>query len=162
MSITKVELAKQLGISRRALYDCIELGCPTDSVESAKEWRQLNLHPGMSKEGRLFGNDGGHPKKEPKPQIQQDTAEYMLRNVIPKIWFEEPGWLGLALKDVGIEVNAEQVYKAQVNLLNMYMQEVDDYFEEEATFNIGPIMMLNPEDEAYPSLTESLNQILED
>lgn len=61
MKIT--ELAKQLGISRELLHRHIKRGCPTDSVESAIEWRSKNLDHTQTKQGRITGNSGGKKSK---------------------------------------------------------------------------------------------------
>lgn len=70
MKIT--ELAKQLGISRELLHRHIKRGCPTDSVESAIEWRSRNLDHTQTKQGRITGNSGG---KKSKPDSQVNDNE---------------------------------------------------------------------------------------
>lgn len=165
MSISKTKLAQELGISRVALYKNIENGCPTDSVHAAKAWREINLNPNMSKEGRLFGNDGGAKRKQQPDNddyIIRHTIDHVLTELIPKMWFEQVGWLGAVMKDNGVKVTAEQLLKIQGCLLVLYMGAVDEYFEEKTTFFIGDIMYATPESEIYPSLIERLNEILKD
>ncbi|WP_430233943.1 hypothetical protein [Nitrosomonas communis] len=56
--MTKTELAKELGISRRMLYKLIDRGMPADSVEAAIKWRQQNLDVTQTNDFRIDGNPG--------------------------------------------------------------------------------------------------------
>ena len=51
--MNKTELARALGISRQMIYKLIDQGMPIDSVESAKQWRKMNLNPYRTKQYRL-------------------------------------------------------------------------------------------------------------
>lgn len=63
--MNKAQLAKELGISRQMVYKLIDKGMPTDSVESAKQWRDRYLYGHMTKNGRINGNTGvKHGKSE--------------------------------------------------------------------------------------------------
>ena len=48
--MTKTELARLLGISRRMVYKLRSRGMPTDSVETANLWRDRYLNPRYRKE----------------------------------------------------------------------------------------------------------------
>lgn len=159
--MNKTQLAKSLGISRSRLYQCIELGCPTDSLSSAQAWRDRNIDFTMTDAYRPGGNTGGKRKKQPVDDSIRRTAHHILAKWMLREYFDQPGWLGLALKDAGIDITAQQLLKVQSGLMVLYMGLVDEYLEEDTTFTVGDIMMINEEDEAYPSLIESLNKILE-
>jgi hypothetical protein len=159
--MNKTQLAKALGISRSRLYQCIGLGCPTDSPASAKAWRDSHIDFTMTDAFRPGGNTGGKRKQPSTQDIVKHTTANVLTDLIPQIWFDQPGLTGMVLKDNGVKLTAGQLLKIQSSILMTYMGVVDDFLGEEATFKVGDIMMLKPEDEAYPSLIESLNQILE-
>jgi hypothetical protein len=162
MSISKTNLAQELGISRTMLYRHAASGMPTTSYVEAKEWYDRNLHPGMTKKSRLFGNDGGVKRKQPgNHDIIRRTTDHVLTELIPQMWFEQVGWLGSVLKDNGVKVSAGQLLKVQGCLLMLYMGAVDEYYGEKTLFSIGEIMRVTPESEIYPSLIERLNDILE-
>ncbi len=52
------ELAKRLGISHQMANRLKGLGMPTDSVESAQDWRNRCLNPLSMKQNRIDGNPG--------------------------------------------------------------------------------------------------------
>ncbi len=49
MSLTQIQLANALGLSQPAVSRCVKQGMPVDSIESARHWRECNLHPGHAK-----------------------------------------------------------------------------------------------------------------
>ena len=163
--MNKTSLAKSLNISRSRLYQCIDLGMPTDSVESAREWRDKHIDFSLTDAYRPGGNTGGvKHKRQPDndDDIIRRTTDHVLTELIPKMWFEQVGWLGSVLKDNGVKIKAEQLFRTQQCLLMLYMGVVDDYYGEKTLFSIGSIMRADPSDEIYPSLIERLNEILEE
>lgn len=164
MSISKTQLARELNISRTMLYRHAADGMPTTSYAEAKQWYDRNLHPGMTKQNRLFGNDGGAKRKQPDHDndIIRRTTDHVLTELIPQMWFEQVGWLGSVLKDNGVKVSAGQLLKIQGCLLVLYMGAVDEYCGEKTFFSIGDIMHATPESDIYPSLIEQLNEILKE
>lgn len=151
------ELAKLLGISHQMTNRYKAKGMPTDSLELALAWRKKNIDPFRSKTGRIGGNTGiKYGTKAPKDKTVSDV----LTHVIPELWFDQIGWLGTALREIGVSVSAEDLVKAQQLLFLLYMNEVDDFLQTEGRFKISPILTAQVNDEIYPSLIARLKQIL--
>ncbi|GJL72969.1 MAG: hypothetical protein NMNS01_21680 [Nitrosomonas sp.] len=74
--LTKTQLAQELGISRVMLYKCIHKGCPTDSVEAAKQWRRNNLDIMQTKEWRIDRNPG---VKRVRPDYSYEELTEMVK-----------------------------------------------------------------------------------
>ncbi|QOJ19706.1 MAG: hypothetical protein HRU77_02735 [Gammaproteobacteria bacterium] len=53
------DLAELLGISQQMCNRLKKRGMPTDSLDSAIEWRKRNLDPTQTKQMRIDGNSGG-------------------------------------------------------------------------------------------------------
>ena len=51
--MNKTDLARALGISRQMIYKLIDQGMPANSVESARQWRKMNLNPYRTKQYRV-------------------------------------------------------------------------------------------------------------
>ena len=163
-------LAQQLGISHQMTNRYKAKGMPTDSLESALTWRKKNIDPFRSKAGRIGGGNTGirrgaanktktiKPAKE-HPNLDSDTVNHALTHIVPNIWFAQIGRLGRALLEHGVNVPSDDLVKVQSTLFLMYMIDIDDYLEIEAKYQL-PFTLLQPGDEAYPSLVESLNKIL--
>jgi len=67
------ELAKLLNISHQLCNRHIKRGMPTDSLESAQEWRNKNLDISQTAQGRITGNTGGAKGKPANSQVN-DSA----------------------------------------------------------------------------------------
>jgi len=92
-----VELAQQLDISRQMVNKLRKRGMPVDSLEAAIEWRNRNLNPITTKEGRLGGNTGfesgstGSKKRTVDNSDDKDTINaaltYALTGIMPQLVF---------------------------------------------------------------------------
>lgn len=163
------DLAQSLGISRQMVHKHKARGMPCDSLESAIEWRRQNLDVTQTKSWRIDGNSGVKLKSptnnamnanETMNQLDIETVNKVLTHLVPKIWFEQIGWLGGALRDHGVKITAEQLIKVQAILFYVYMVEVDNLLQAENQFKIPEALSTNPGDRAYLFLIESLNQTL--
>ena len=160
-----VDLAAGLGISTQMTNRLIKQGMPRD-LDLAIAWRKSNIDPFRSKTGRAGGNSGKPYKVNKTVPAEVYNAEEVsgvtkaLREIIPNLWFSQIGWLGIALREQGVSVTAEQLIKAQAVLFLIYMGVVDDLLESESRYTVPASLMAKPGDEIYPSLIASLNQIL--
>ncbi|MBA3755191.1 MAG: hypothetical protein H0X02_02710 [Nitrosomonas sp.] len=164
-------LARSLGLSRQMVYKLANQGMPTDSVESALAWRKTNIDPFRSKALRIDGNKG---VKYKSPQVDKSVSirervyneaeitiiEETLTRIVPGLWFGQIGWLGTALREQGVKVVAEQLIGAQSILFLLYMNEVDELFKTECTYETPSTLMTRYGDKTYPQLIAQLNQIL--
>ena len=68
--MNKSQLARELGISRTALYRYIKRGLPTNKgLQAAKNWRRNNLDIMQTKEWRIDSNPG---KKIERPDYSYE------------------------------------------------------------------------------------------
>jgi transcriptional regulator with XRE-family HTH domain len=74
-SLTQKELAERLGISDRQVRKLAAKGMPTDSLESAKQWRSGRMDVSQSKEFRIDGNPGTRRGTEPEHRAESGTVE---------------------------------------------------------------------------------------
>lgn len=170
--MNKSELASGLGISKQMVHRLINRGMPTDSVEAAIKWREKNLEPTQTKNFRIDGNRGIKRDEVNITDKELDSlSDYealtnpivkVLTDVIPVLWFQQIGWLAVALRAHGVNASAEQVIKTQQLLFLIYMSYIaSDVLEDEnVLFKFPSGLMIAPDDQAYPSLIARLNQIL--
>ncbi|MCP5251107.1 MAG: hypothetical protein H6939_05195 [Burkholderiales bacterium] len=183
--MNKSKLARGLDISRTMLYKLEARGMPTDSLEAAIEWRRQNLDVTQTKQWRIDGNKGvnrelakvnnpddlealhdvdvDYELKQLGNNLKHKNLSRVLTHVMPKLWFEQMGWLGSVLKDRGVKITAEQLIEVQSRLFMIYMEAVTDYLgaeDDELLFYAGPVLKAMPGDEIYPSLMARLNKIL--
>lgn len=83
--MTITELAKRIGISRELLHRHIKRGCPTDSLESAQEWRAKNLDLTQTKEGRITGNSGGKKSKQDSQNNETEIISSDMAELVHKV-----------------------------------------------------------------------------
>ncbi len=161
------ELAKQLGISHQMANRLKKRGMPTDSLEAAKEWRHQNIDVTQTTQWRIDGNQGiKHELTQTHgtDDYEHHVFKFVLTDVVPKIWFEQIGALAGILRDHGVRISAETLFKVQGCLYLVYMDKVIEFLEEDEeklVFHIGDILNTTPEDQYYPLLMARLNQILE-
>lgn len=156
-----VDLAADLGISTQMTNRLIRQGMPRD-LDLAIAWRKSNIDPFRSKTGRIWGNTGkryqaAHAKEN---QLDTDSVSWALTHVVPDLWFSQIQRLGTVCREHDVTVSAETLAKMQSLLFLLYQIEVDHYLETEALYDLPDILMIKPDDEAYPSLIDVLNQTL--
>ena len=158
------QIAPLLGISIQMVNKLKRRGMPTDSLESAIEWRRQNLDVTQTRSWRIDGNSGRKrtivKKESSDNELIRNSLIEALTHVVPRIWFGEIGWLGRALKDHGGHIKAEQLVEVQSFLFLLYTGEADEFLGNENTYWIPDALMTRPSDKAYPSLIERLNEIL--
>ena len=165
--MNKTQLAKNLGISRTQLYKLEARGMPTDKgIGACIEWRRQNLDVTQTKNWRMDSNPGVKPELTQinhSDDYERHVISFVLTDVVPKLWFNQPGWLGIVLKDNDVKITAEKLLQVQACLYIIYMSEVSDYLEEdeeELLFHFCEVFKAKPGDEIYPSLMARLSQIL--
>ncbi len=151
------DLARLLGISHQMCNRLKKRGMPTDSLESAIEWRKRNLEPTQVKSWRIDGNTG---VKLGSKTAQNKAIAETLTLTVPKLWFDQAGYLATALRENGVTVTAKQVIDVQHFLFLMYMSLTDEYLGCENQYQFTPILTAEPGTEIWPSLMGRLNQIL--
>lgn len=186
--MNKTQLAKSLDISRTMLYRYESRGMPTDKgLDACIDWKRQNTDVTQSKQWRIDGNRGGvnceltqvdysdelealnnvdldSELKRLSNDLEYETISKVLTHTVPEIWFERIGAFAAILRDNGVKISAETLFKVQGCLYLVYMGEVIEFLEEDEeklAFHIGDILNTKPEDQSYPSLIKKLNQILE-
>jgi len=79
---------------------------------------------------------------------------------VPDLWFSQIQRLGVAFREHDVIMSAETLTKIQGLLFLLYQIEVDRYLETDALYDLPDILMIKPDDAAYPSLINALNQTL--
>lgn len=168
--MNKTELARELGISRQMLHRLAGKGMPTDSLDAAIKWRRENLDATQTKGWRMDGNPGVKRDEVDLSSVgsllndgEDNLPTYVLTQVIPNIWFSQPGWLAGALREYGIAATPEQVIKAQRLLFAIYADVAADFLEKEYSemrFVIPDTLLVKQGSELHPKLIERLSQIL--
>ncbi len=186
--MNKTRLAKNLDISRTMLYKLEARGMPTNKgLEAAIEWRRHSLDVTQTKNWRIDGNKGGvnheltqinysdelealhnvdleSELNQLSSKLEHEAISKVLTHTVPEIWFERIGAFAAIMRDHGVKISAETLFKVQGCLYLVYMGEVIEFLEEDEeklAFHIGDILNTEPEDQSYPSLMARLNQILE-
>ncbi|MBS0300379.1 MAG: hypothetical protein JSR32_10750 [Proteobacteria bacterium] len=166
------ELANQLGVSRQILYRHIKRGCPTDSLESAQEWRAKNLDITQTQQWRIDGNSGikCQPSKPVHVNLEADRAysdaekkiiENTLARILPNLYFERVDWLAVALKEAGVPVTGNQVIEIQDTLLSMYMEEIIyGYLQSNSHFELPPLFKMRLDSEEHKAAIASIDRLL--
>ncbi len=156
-------LAQQLGISYQMANRLKRRGMDCTSLESAKAWRRANIDPFRSKTGRIGGGNTGkkyQPVQVKEKQLDNASISWALTRIVPDLWFSQIQRLGVACREHDVIVSAETLAKMQGLLFLLYQIEVDRYLETDALYDLPDILMIKPDDAAYPSLINALNQTL--
>ncbi len=165
------DLALSLGISRQMTHRLKNRGMPTDSLEAALVWRERNLDFTQTKKWRIDGNKGvkyqpvqinenAIEKKRVYNKAEIKIIEETLTRIVPDLWFTQIARLGRALLHNGVNVPVEKLLEVQSALFLMWMIDVDEYLQIESRYEIPFSLRIKPDDEAYPSLIQSINKIL--
>lgn len=117
--LSVVALAKQLGISRQAVYKLHRAGMPLGSLEAARAWRATNLDPSRSIENPARRSQPGHWRSSTSSAPLPSAAEHPellaeLNLLVPRVvaeWraaphVEPPG--GERLRDLLLSLSEEQ------------------------------------------------------
>lgn len=156
-------LAQQLGISHQMANRLKRQGMDCTSLETAKAWRRANINPFRSKTGRIGGGNTGkkyQPTQGKEKQLDSASISWTLTRIVPDLWFSQIQRLGTVCREHGVVVPAETLAKMQGLLFLLYQIEVDRYLDTEALYDLPDILMIKPDDAAYPSLINVLNQTL--
>ena len=174
--MNKIELARQIGISRELLHRHAKRGCPVDSLESALLWRSKNLDPRQTKQGRITGNTGGGKSKPGSRSQVNDTAfeanrvhsdaekkiiEKTLMSILPNLYFERVDWLATALKEAGVTVTGKQVIAIQDSLLSTYMEKIIyGYLQSNNHFELPPLFEMRLDSKERKAVIASIDELL--
>ena len=157
------ELAALIGISHQLCNRYKAKGMPTDSFEAAKAWYKANINPFRSKTGRIGGGNTGkkyQPTQAKEAQLDSASISWTLTRIVPDLWFSQIQRLGTVCREHDVIVSAETLARMQGLLFLLYQIEVDRYLDTEALYDLPDILMIKPDDAAYPSLINALSQTL--
>lgn len=158
-------LAQQLGISHQMANRLKRRGMDCSSLAAAQAWRKANIDPFRSKTGRIGGGNTGktyQPIQAKEKQLDSASISWALTRIVPELWFSQIQRLGTVCREHDISVSAETLTRMQSLLFLLYQIEVDRYLETDALYDLPDILMIKPEEAAYPSLIDVLNQTLND
>ncbi|WP_133091808.1 hypothetical protein [Thauera propionica] len=107
----QVELCEALGLSKGQVSKLVARGMPTDSVESAEDWRRRNLEPMMAVAHVHRKVRAGMLRQEatspPAHQAAANPIDAVVFGVLPQLLFERTALLKI-LTDSGIEPTPDQ------------------------------------------------------
>jgi len=157
-----IDLAASLSISPQMVNKLKRQGMPSNSLEAAIAWRRSNLEPFCTKFSRIGGNTGKkyQPSQAKENQLDSASISWALTRIVPDLWFSQIQRLGVAFREHDVIMSAETLTKIQGLLFLLYQIEVDRYLETDALYDLPDILMIKPDDAAYPSLINALNQTL--
>ena len=142
------ELAAKLGISPQMCNRLKKRGMPSDSLQSAIEWRKRNLDLTQTKSWRIDGNQGVKPvsieTQGGDQAFDSETARRALTHTVPDLWFSQVNRLDTALKEHGVTLSAEKLLEVQATLFLLYQIETDRFFGAELVYSIPPVLGIRP------------------
>ena len=166
------ELAQLLGISHQMVNRLKKRGMPTDSLDSAKSWRNRNLDITQTKSWRIDGNKG---VKYKSPQVNKTLSiedaffsdsdkrifEEALTDTIPNLYFERCDWLATAIKEAGVQVTGAEVMEIQDNLFSIYLEElIYGRFRINSHFELPPTSLMRLDSLERKAIINSLDKIM--